>query len=216
MRNIFIIGLGNFGFYLAAKLEGKSRVTAIDIDRDKIQRIGPMVSRAVVGDATSRELLRELGIDSAEVAVVSVGESMEKSILITHHLKELNVKKIYSKAISEEHAEILRMIGATRVLQPEREVAENLAMSITKPTIVDYLQLHKNFGIIEVDAPDKFAGHSLADLALRSEYGVTAIGIFRKGDRLVNPAPETLILRGDRLVLLGNEEDIAEFEASLR
>ncbi|MEJ2080834.1 MAG: NAD-binding protein [Acidobacteriota bacterium] len=150
MRNIFIIGLGNFGFYLAAKLEGKSHVTAIDIDRDKIQRIGPMVARAVVGDATNRELLRELGIDSAEVAVVSVGESME------------------------------------------------------------------NFGIIEVDAPDKFAGHSLADLSLRSEYGVTAIGIFRKGDRLVNPAPETIILKGDRMVLLGNEEDIVEFEDSLR
>ena len=175
-----------------------------------------MVSRAVVGDATNRELLRELGIDSAEVAVVSVGESMEKSILITHHLKELNVKRIYSKAISEEHAEILRMIGATRVLQPEREVAENLAMSITKPTIVDYLQLHKNFGIIEADAPDKFAGKSLADLSLRSEYGVTAIGIFRKGDRLVNPAPETIILRGDHLILLGSEEDIVEFEDSLR
>lgn len=216
MRNIFIIGLGNFGFHCALRLEGRAQVTAIDVDRNRIQKIGPHVYRAVVADATSAEALQDLAIEEAEAVVVSVGTSMENSILITLHLKAIGVKKIFAKAMSDDHAKILRMLGATRVLQPEKEVAENLAMTITKPNIVDYLQLHKAFGIIEIDSPAHFFNRSLETLALRRTKGLTVIGIFRKGDRLISPDSKSVILEGDRLVLLGTEESIVEFERSLR
>ncbi|GAB4249974.1 MAG: TrkA family potassium uptake protein [Acidobacteriota bacterium] len=213
MRNVFVIGLGNFGYHLAAKLEGRARVTAIDVDRERIQKIGPIVARAVVGDATKPELLKELGIESADVAVVSVGDSMEQSILITHELKNFGVPQIFAKAVSEAHARILKLVGATRVLEPEREVAENLAISLAKTTIVDYLQLHRTFGIVEIAAPPSFQDKTLRDLALRSRFRVTVIGIFRGEDRLINPGPDTVVQAGDRMIVLGTEEDLMRFEA---
>lgn len=213
MRNIFVIGLGSFGYHLAAKLEGRARVTAIDVDRERIQKIGPIVARAVVGDATKPELLKELGIESADVAVVSVGDSMEQSILITHELKNFGVPQIYAKAVSETHARILKLVGATRVLEPEREIAENLAISLAKTTIVDYLQLHRTFGIVEITTPPAFQDKTLRELALRTRYRVTVIGIFRGEDRLINPDPETVARAGDRMIVLGTEEDLMRFEA---
>lgn len=213
MRSIVIIGLGNFGFHCALQLEGRADVTAIDKNREIVQKIGSHVSRAVVADAKNREVLREIGIESCDVAVVGVGQSeMEASILITLHLKALGVKEIYAKSQSDEHSEILRLVGATRVIQPEREVAENVAMSILAPAVTDYLRLHEDFAIIEVDAPEVCAGKTLQELGLRRKFNVTVIGIFRRGDRLVNPAPDTTILKGDRLAILGEEKYILEFE----
>ncbi|HOM99146.1 MAG TPA: TrkA family potassium uptake protein [Acidobacteriota bacterium] len=212
MRNVFVIGLGNFGYHLAIRLEGRARVTAVDVDRARIQKVGSVVARAIVGDGSNPDLLKELGVEAADVAVVSVGDSMEQSILITHQLKELRVPEIYAKAVSESHARILELIGATRVLQPEREVAENLAISLAKTTIVDYLQLHRTFGIIEVTAPPPFHGKSLAELKLRSRFRVSVVGIFRGQDRLVNPGPDTIIRPGDRMVVLGTSDDVLVFE----
>lgn len=215
MRDIVIIGLGNFGYYFALRLEDRAQVTAIDTDKYKIQTIGEKLHRAVVADATKIEVLRELGVDQAEVAVVSVGESLESSILITLHLKELGIPQIFAKAISDDHAEILRRVGATRVLQPEREVAENLAISVAQPTIVDYLQLHRDFGIIEIEAPESCHRHTLAELEFRAKYGLTVIGIFRNDDRLINPGPGSKIQPDDRLVLLGTKENISQFQKQL-
>lgn len=212
MRNIFVVGLGNFGFHCARKLEGKADVTAVDIRREPIQRIGPHVARAVVGDATRTELLQELGIEFSDAVVISMGTSLEASILVTLHAHSLGAREIFAKAISDDHAEILTRMGATRVLHPEREIAENLAISISRTNIVDYLRLHESFAIIEVTAPEAFEGQSLLDLNIRSRFEVTVIGIFRDGDRFINPAPTIVIEKGDRLAVLGDEQKIMEFE----
>lgn len=215
MRNIFVVGLGNFGFHCAKKLQGKADVTAIDIRREAVQRIGPYVSRAIVGDATRGELLQELGIESADAIVISMGQSLEASILVTLHAQSLGAKEIFVKALSTDHAEILSRMGATRVLHPEREIAENLAISISRINITDYLRLHENFAIIEVTTPEAFVGKSLIDLDLRSRFDVTVIAIFRAADRLVNPSPTMVIQEGDRLAVLGEESKIMEFEAKI-
>lgn len=212
MRSIVVIGIGNFGYHCALKLEGRAEVTAIDLDRRNIQRIGPHVDRAVVGDATKKEFLEEMEVGQADVVIVSMGASMEASIITTLNLKALGAKEIHVKANSDEHAQVMHLIGATRVLQPEREVAENLAVGIIRPNIIDYLKLHRHFGIVEVPAPKHLIGKTLLETELRTQFNVSVIAIFRDGDRMINPDPRTKILESDRLVLLGKEDNILLFE----
>lgn len=209
MRNIFVFGCGNFGYHLAHTISGKAHTTVVDRDREKIQMIGAEVERAVVGDATSKEFLLELGVEAADAVVVSMGENMEASILTTMHVHSLGIKEIYVKAFSDDHATILQMLGASQVIQPEREVAENLAVSILETSVYDFHRLHKYFGILEESARPEFWGKSLMELGLRRNYRVTVVAIFREGDKLINPLAETVILEGDRLILLGTEEDLA-------
>ncbi len=216
MREIVFLGVGNFGYYCATNLQGQAHVTVIDSDRDKIQRIGPYVSRAVLGDATQKEVLLEFGVESADAAVVSLGDRIGSSILATLHLASLGVPQIFAKSVSDEHSQILKLVGATRVIHPEREVAENLTISLLKADVVDYLRLHEDFGIMEIFAPREFWGKNLIQLDLRARYRLTVIAIFPKhGERNVNPPPDQVVKEGDQLILLGEEEQIMEFHKSL-
>lgn len=216
MREIVFLGIGNFGYYCAIGLEGKAHVTVVDQDRDKIQRLGPHVGRAVLGDATQKELLQELGVDSADAVVVSLGEKIGSSILATLNLASLGVPQIYVKSISDEHSKILKLVGATRVIHPEREAAENLTASLLKTEVLDYRKLHEDFGIMEISAPREFWGKNLIELDLRSRYRLNVIAIFTKqGERQINPRPDATLGEGDKLILLGEESHIMEFQKTL-
>ena len=213
MRSIFILGCGTFGYHLARNIGDKAHLTVVDKDRERSQKIGPDVERAIVGDVTNKELLVDIGVEGADAVVVSMGENMEASILATMHAHALGVQEIYVKASSDDHAAILELLGATRVIQPERESAENLAVTILDTAVFDFHRLHETLGLLEESAPAEFWGKSLLELGLRRNYRVTVVAIFRDGDRRVNPQAETVIREGDRLLLLGSDEDLAAYRA---
>ena len=99
MEQFAVIGLGNFGFFLARKLhELGKEVVAIDKNKDKIQAIKDFSSQAILADATDKEVLEAIGLQDFDAVFVTAGGRMDISILVTFHLKELGVKKNYSKS----------------------------------------------------------------------------------------------------------------------
>jgi len=217
MRRILFIGLGSFGYHCARRLQGKAEVIAIDKDRDVIQRIGPYVERAVVGDGTKREVIEAvIGGGGMDVAVVSLGDRMDASILATLHLKALEVEQIIVKAVSDEHKKILEILGASRVIYPERDTAENLALAIVEPTIIDYLRIHGELGIVEILPPQEFWHKRLQDLALRKRYGITVIAVFGKDKLEVSPGADCVIDPDDKLLVIGENKKIQQFQTLSR
>jgi trk system potassium uptake protein TrkA len=144
-------------------------------------------------------------------AVVSLGESVEASILCTLHLKKIGVKKIRAKATSEDHAAILRAVGATETIFPERETARRLAAQMINPNLLDFIPLAEDFEVMDVAPPDSFMGRSLRDLNMRERFGVFAIGVKELvPDRFVFlPGPDFVVKPSDVLVLIGRETDLA-------
>ncbi len=213
MRRILFIGLGSFGYHCARRLEGRAEVTAIDRDREAIQRIGPYVERAVVGDGTKREVIEAVvGTEGMDVAVVSLGDRMDASILATLHLKALKVGQIIVKAVSDDHKEILEILGASRVIYPERDTAENLALAIVEPTIVEYLKIHGDLGIVEILPPQEFWGKDLQALDLRKRYGITVIAIFGTNKLQVSPGADCVVDPEDKLLVIGENSKIQQFQ----
>ena len=104
------------------------------------------------------------------------------------------------------HGRILERIGVNRVIFPEREMAIRVAHSLVVANVLDYIELSRDFSIIEMPAPEEFAGKSLKELQLRNRYGLTLIAIKRKtgtGDGEVTnvaPAADDVILRRRRAV----------------
>ena len=194
MMRVVIMGIGNFGHFFARRLSTqKVEILAVDIDKQAVDRVAPFVSHAVVGDVTDRDLLEELDVASADYVVISLGdEHMDPSILATLHSRSLGAKNVYAKAISDDHARILELIGATRIIHPEREVAESLAEALGKPNVLDFIPLGEEYSIVEFEPPSGFVGRSLAELDLRNRYGVTVIGVkeYVTGRRRMNPAPD--------------------------
>lgn len=226
MKQFVVIGLGRFGSSIAKTLSEKGfEVLAIDENEERVKEMEGVVSQAVVMDATDEKSLKELGIPDFDTAIVSMGETIEDSIMITLSLKELGLKKVIVKAKSELHSKILRKVGADRIIFPEREMAEKLAESIASPKIFDFIELSKTYGIIEMVVPKKLVNKTLSNLKIREKYKVSVIAIKRKlpytlpdgstdfkEDIIVAPGGDDEIISGDVLIMLGKNEDLEKIE----
>ena len=115
MRRVVVVGLGIFGFNIAKDLyESGMEVIAIDKHKEMIQKIKDYSTKAILADATDKALLETIGIQEDDIVIISFGEDLAASTLITLHLKELKIKTIIVKAPNEDHKRILEKVGATK------------------------------------------------------------------------------------------------------
>lgn len=218
-----VIGLGRFGSAMASTLaELGHEVVGIDGDPEKVRQLADVISQAVELDATDERALKAIGVQDVDVAIVSIGENIESSLLVVMQLKELGIKTIVAKAVTPLHGRILEKLGVSRVIFPEREMAIRVAHSLVMPNVIDYIELSKDFSIVELPAPKAFVGQTLKQLELRPRYGLTLIAIKRRaqagGPEITNVAPtaDERIAEGDTLSLLGSNERIAQLDRALQ
>lgn len=228
MRHLFaVIGLGRFGYSVAETLVQKGcEVLAIDLEEAKIQSISDIATFAVQCDATDERALKAVSTQNVDVAVVSIGENIEASILIVQTLKEMEVKSIIAKAISNIHGKILYNLGVSEVIFPERDAAIRLAHRLISPKVLEYLELAPGYSIEEVSVPDRFSGLRLEETKIREQHNLNIIGIKKHVTRMVKgrmmkeetfnftPSPEDVIEKGDVLVMIGKENDLDRFTNS--
>lgn len=210
MRKYAIIGLSSFGFYLTKFLsEREFKVMAIDRDESIIEKVKPFTHKAVIADARDKETLENLGISDFDVVVVSLGGQIDASILVTLYLKELGVKEIIAKAITEDHGKILDRIGATTVIFPEKDSADRLARRITSFNVLDVIPLSQGISILEFGPPAEFLGKSIKDLNIRQSYNMQIIVIKEviPGNEVIVPTPDHVIKESDILVAVAKNED---------
>ena len=205
MKSFIIIGLGRFGSQAAKRLcQQGCEVLAIDTSSELVQQLSDDVTQAVVGDARDKEVLRALGAKDFDCGIVAIGDSLADSVLATMNLKELNVPYIVCKAHDETHRQVLKKLGADRVVIPEQENADRLAKSLSAPNVLDYIELSEDYGIIEVPAPAPWQDKSLIELNVRAKLGVNILAVKRSGDITVSPAADFRIAQGDVIVVLGD------------
>jgi len=212
-----VIGLGSFGFNVARTLyERGYEVVAIDKDKDRIEEAKSFSSHAVLTDASAKENLEGLGIRDMDVVVVSLGSAMEASILTVLHLHELGIKRIVAKASTEDHGKILDAVGATEVINPEKDMAVRTALKLTSPHILECLPLVSGVSIEEVAPPERFIGKSLRELDLRNKYGIQVIAVREliPERTLYVPPADFVIKDSDVLIVMGEEKMLEKVTAS--
>ncbi|MFH1594710.1 MAG: TrkA family potassium uptake protein [Candidatus Omnitrophota bacterium] len=223
MRQFAVIGLGRFGASVAKALSGKGyQVLAIDVNEQLTQDVADDVTQAVCLDATEEKALRSVGIENVDVAIVGVGTDLEASILISLNLKEIGIKEIVCKAVNENHKKVLERIGATKVVQPEKEMGTRLANSLISTSVIEHIELSHESSIVELIAPNEFIGKNLREIAVRAKYGLNVIAVKRRipsaskreEEEIVNISPqaEDIINKGDILVVLGSNENIEKLK----
>ena len=226
MKKLLVIGLGNFGLNLARVLtENGCEVLGIDSGRDPVDRAKDFVDHAIIADATSREVLSSLPLKDFEAAIVSTGQEMAKSILISFYLKEMGFKNIISRAISDDHGEILKKIGVSSIVFPEKDMAVRIANRLSLKNALDYLPLGEDYGISEVRPPSSFHGKSLKDLQITNRFNCQVVAIRLNPDAepgetfsdseknfLVAPRAESIVSPDSTLVLIGKNRDIEKIQ----
>jgi trk system potassium uptake protein len=211
-KQFAVIGLGNFGVYLATGLFQKGHeVLGIDINARQVQEIRDRVSRAVIADATDPQALRELELEKMDAVVIGIGSVLNSSILATLNVKDMGVKRIVAKAVSEAHGRILRKIGADDIYFPEKDLALTAAQRLDNPNVLDYLPFLEGYSIIQLAPPATFIGKNLIELDLINRLGIQVIAIQElvPENVVMIPTGRFVIKDSDVLVLLGPDKALA-------
>jgi trk system potassium uptake protein TrkA len=215
MKRAIVIGLGIFGINLVSALyEGGFEVIAIDKNKDAVQKAKDCSTKAIVADGIDKEVMEMIGVQQDDVAIISFGEDLAASTLITLHLKQLNVRNIIVKAPNEEHKLILEKVGATEVVIPEKEMARRVAKSLISPNVLDYLPLSDDYMISELAPPNSFLGKTIAELQMRGKYHIEVIAIRDIiSDQIHMVPPANFVIKdGEVLIVVGKEKDIQKIK----
>ena len=215
MKKVVIIGLGIFGFNIMKELyENGFEVIALDKNKEAVQRARDYSTKAIVADGTDREVMEMIGIQEDDPVIISFGEDLAASTLITLHLKQMKIRNIIVKAPNEEHKLILEKVGATEVLIPEKEIAGKVAKSLISPNVLDYLPLSEDYMIFEMAPPNSFLGKTIGELQLRGKYHIEVIAVRDiLSDRIhMVPQADFVIKDGEVLVVVGKDKDIKKIK----
>lgn len=210
---IAVIGLGRFGSAVAESLVHLGHdVLGIDENAELVQSWADRLTHVVEADSSDTDVLRRLGLQDYARAVVGIGTDIEASLLTVLALAELGVPDIWAKAVNARHGRILERTGAHHVVYPEAAMGERVAHLVTGK-MIDFIEFDDDFAIAKTKAPEMAAGKTLEESGVRSKYGVTIVGVKRPRTDFTYAKPETMIERGDLLIVSGPTRLVEKFAA---
>lgn len=212
-RQFAIIGLGDFGLSMLEKLsEATDEILLIDKDSAMVEKYKDRVKSAFIADAADREILTRVVPQGLDAAVVDVGEGIEASIMVVSNLKNIGIQSIIVKADNEQKGEILKLVGATRIVYPDREAALQIAPSLVSPALFSYIQISENLVMAELLTPKAYLGQSLIEANLRKKAMVNVIALRkREGSEYLYFTPDYKLQPDDVLLVAGKPENVEEF-----
>ncbi len=218
MKQFAIIGLSNFGKRMLEELcDMDVETIIIDKDRETIEEYKDKATNAYIADAINEAIINKLVPPTIDCVIVDLGENREVSILVTHYLKKMGIKEIVVKAETDEHGEILEVIGATRVVFPNKEAAIKITPLLVSDLLFNYIPISAGLVMAEVQIPQQFVGKTLVESNLRQKLGVNVIAI-RNGEHDQTYdffSPTYRLQEGDVCLIVGKEHDIVAFSGAL-
>ena len=212
MRDIAVIGLGKFGLSVAINYSRRGgNVLAIDKDEAKVQDVADIVTYAVKADVTDAEVMKKLGIEKMDAVIVALTDSLEASVMATILAKEMGVKYVLVKAQNEIHANVLKKVGADKIIFPEKEMGMRIARNMAANSMADIVELGNDYSIVEAEVPEKWIGKNLIELNPRKKFGFNVIAKKQgRGHENIeaNIDPNERFEAGEHIIVIGRNEDL--------
>ncbi len=211
-----VIGLGTFGSTVATDLARfGNHVLGIDIEEKNVAGVADKLAEAIIADGRDEDALREAGVGDYETAVVAIGEDLESNVLCTMNVKVLGVKTVWVKATSRTHYRILLKLGADRVIQPEQQIGQHIAQMLHNPLVRDYVSLGNGYHVVNFQIPEALDGTPIGELRLQEGFDVRCLGLMRGTDYVACDTDTETLHTDDRLLLLGQRQNLRDFGDSL-
>ena len=215
-KSFLVIGLGRFGSNVSSAFFSNGHdVLAVDRDINVVQNVVEQrtVENAIQIDGIDSNSLRRLDLERFAAVIVSVGTSIEDSLLICATLKELGVQKIVAKASNQMHGSILEKIGVDLIVYPEAEMGRRVANQLMGLNFLDEFPLTENFSISEISLPKTYVSKTLAESKIRSDYHLNILAIRRSGGHFsISPSAATTFQQDDQILVIGTHDVIEKFK----
>jgi trk system potassium uptake protein len=223
-KKFAVLGLGHFGMNLSLYLTNMGAdVVAVDNKESNAERLRDKVSFAAIADVKDLGALRGLGLEDMDAVIVAIGEDFEASILATANLQEIGVKRIINRVVSPTHEKLLKLMKVDDLILPEADAAQQLANKLIRKGVLEYLELSKDYSIVEIKVPDDFVGRSLGELDLRKNFKINLVTVIKQTQKrnlipftggveeiqvLGVPESNYTFAKDDVLVVFGSEDSL--------
>jgi len=223
IKDHFIIcGYGRIGSIVAHQFR-RQGIPYVVVERSA-ERLHAALEDGALGveaDASREEVLKRVGIDRARGLIAAVGTDAENVYAVLSARVLRPDLFIIGRAESEDATTKLKRAGADRVLSPYEIGALHIAQTALRPAVVDFFELATSVDNLELAMEEVTIGdrsslvdQSILNANLRQRFGVIVVGIQRHDRRMeFNPEPDTMLRRGDKLVVLGRPESLKRLEA---
>lgn len=221
--HIVICGLGRNGRQAAIELlsEGKPFVV-IEMNEQVIEEFLDDHPGALFlkGDATHEDMLEAAHVHSASGVITALADDAS-NVYVTLAVREINPSAmVVARASNERTISKLRVAGASRVILPNILGGRKMARIITKPALVDFIDLitgqgnfQMNLEQIDCMKTSSLVGKTLRELDIRSKTGVMVLGIQASdGHFELNPDANKPVEINEKLFIIGTGAQVNEFK----
>lgn len=209
---LIILGLSTFTRSLVENIaaNGDAEIIVVERNEERLNPILPLIHRPVVGDATHRELLEQLGVKDADSIIVALG-TIEDSLLALLYLRELEARHITVKALSREHVKLLELLQADDVIFPEKQMADFFSVHLLHPDFLGAKALSEEVSMVGMRVTKGMEGRAVQEVEDGHDIviAVVARGLEHKTWR---PKADLVLQAGDLLIVFGENKNLVGFE----
>ena len=214
-KSFAVIGLGQFGQSVVEELLiNGADVIAIDNNEETVKKIGKRLSTSFVADSTDEKALADLGIRDVDAAIVAFGENKEASILTTVILHQLGIKQIIVRVDDDYYIDIMKKLGATEIVTPQRAAGQALANRLGNDDYKDFYKIDEKYSIVSILINLSFVPTTVIELNPKIRFGINLVLVKRKGKAFV-PGGDDTLLPEDTLYVVGTTKDIRAFRSEV-
>ena len=210
-KTFAVIGLGQFGTAVVEELvENGMDVIAIDQDEENVKKVANILETAFVADSTDEKALKNLGVNNVDTAIVAFGSNLEATVLTTVILRELGVKQLIVRVDNDYYITIIKKLGATEVISPQKAAGRALANRLGNDDYKDFYKLDERYSTVSISVNAGFVPQTLKELNSKNLYGVNIVLVIRNGKSFV-PGGNDSILPDDTIYVVGTTKEIRQF-----
>ena len=214
-KSFAVIGLGQFGTAVVEELVDLGMdVIAIDVDEENVKKISSIVETSFIADSTDEKALKNLGINNVDTAIVAFGSNLEATVLTTVILREIGVKKLIVRVDNDYYISIIKRLGATEVISPQKSAGKALANRLGNDDYKDFYKLDEKYSIVSISVNPGFIPKTLKELDSKNVFGVNIVLMIRNGKSFV-PGGKDSILPDDMIYVVGTAKEIRNFREDL-
>ena len=214
-KSFAVIGLGQFGRSVVKELADNGMdVIAIDNDEETAKEVAAELPTTFIADSTDEKALKELGIGEVDAAIVAFGDNQEASVLTTVILRELGVKNIIVRVDDDYYVPIMKKLGATEVITPQKAAGSALANRIGNEDFQEYYKLDAKYSVVSILINPGFFPTTLKEMNPKNVYGVNMV-LIKRGNKSFVPGGNDSLLPDDIVYVVGTTKEIYAFREAV-
>lgn len=214
-KSFAVIGLGQFGRSVVKELADNGMdVIAIDNNEEVAKEVATDLPTTFIADSTDEKALKELGIGDVDAAIVAFGDNQEASVLTTVILRELGVKNIIVRVDDDYYVPIMKKLGATEVITPQKAAGSALANRIGNEDFQEYYKLDNRYSVVSIIINPGFFPITLKEMNPKNVYGVNVV-LIRRGNKSFVPGGNDSLLPDDIVYVVGTTKEIYAFREAI-